>query len=152
MMGQEIEYIEHEAIVKKIDSGNHLITVRIDDIDECGDCPASNLCGTKGETSNLVTISDKEAAKYKVGDIITIRGTEKMHHKAILYATVFPCIILVAGMVGIYLLTFNQLAAALSGIGLMIAFYFVLWLCRNKIAHEFTFSIVGKIERAGEMK
>ena len=151
-MSTTIEYIEHSAIVKKVEADQNRLTIRIDDLDECGDCPSSKLCGAKGETSNLVTITTPDASKYKVDDIITVRGTERMHHKAIMYATVFPCIILVATMVGIYLLTMNQLAAALSGIGVMILFYFILWLCRDKIAHEFTFTIVGPAERAGEMK
>ena len=147
-----IEYIEHEAIVKKIQPELNLVTVRIDDIEECGDCPASNLCGSKGETSNIVTIKTPYADRFKVDDIVTVRGTEKMHHKAIMYATVFPCIILVATMVGLYLLTGNQLASALTGLGVTMLFYFILWLFRNKIAHEFTFTIIGPIERAGEMK
>lgn len=70
-----------------------------------------------------------------------------MHRKAIMYATVLPCIALVAVMVAVYLLTLNQLAAALSGIGVMILFFFILWCSRNKIAHEFCFTIVGKPER-----
>ena len=152
MSATEYDYIEHPAIVKKVDVSNGIVTLRIDDQDECGDCPAANLCGTKGETSNLISIKTSDVSLYKVDDIVTVRGTEQMHKKAIMYATVFPCIILVAAMVGIYLLTGDQLAAALSGIGLMIVFYFVLWLCRNKIAHEFQFKIVGKIERPGEMK
>ena len=50
-----------------------------------------------------------------------------MHHKAIMYATVLPCAFLVAVMVAVYLITFNQLAAALSGLGVTILFYVILW-------------------------
>ena len=151
-MTEKTEYIEHSAIVKSIDPDAGTVTVRIDDIEECGECPAVSLCGAKGETSNLVTIKTPDHRRYKEEDIVTVRGTERMHRKAILYATVFPCILLIATMVGIYLLTFNQLAAALSGIGVLIVFYLILWACRNKIAHEFSFTIVGPVERAGEMK
>lgn len=146
------DYIEHSAIITKIDRRNGILTVRIDNPDECGDCPAKKLCDTNGDTSNLVNIKTNDTARFKIDDIVTVRGTEKMHHKAIMYATVFPCIILVATMVGIYLLTGNQLASALSGIGILIVFYLVLWLCRNKIAHEFIFTVTGPVERAGEMK
>ncbi|MCH5223936.1 MAG: SoxR reducing system RseC family protein [Muribaculaceae bacterium] len=151
-MAEVTEYIEHSAIIKKIDELNGIVSVRIDDPEECGDCPASKLCTSKGEPSTLVDIKVSDPSQYKVDDMVTVRGTERMHHKAIMYATVFPCIILVATMVGIYLLTMNQLAAALSGIGMTGLFYLILWLCRDKIAHEFTFAIVGHIDRAGEMK
>ena len=151
-MTEITEYIEHKAIVKKVDIASGIVTVRIDDSEECGDCPASNLCGSKGETSNLVEIKTPSASRYQEDDIVTVRGTEQMHHKAIMLATVIPCILLVATMVGIYLLTANQLAAALSGLGVMILFFIIICLLRNKIAHEFTFTIVGSIERSGEMK
>lgn len=151
-MSLEIEYIEHEALVTEVDLNNNFITVRIDDPEECGECPAAKLCQSKGQPSNVVKIYVPDAQKYHKDDLITVRGTERMHRKAIMYATVFPCIILVASMVGIYLLTGNQLAAALSGIGIMLLFFFILWLSREKIAHEFIFNVVGHIERAGEMK
>lgn len=146
----ETEYIEHQAIVVGINSVSNSLKVRIDDKEECGDCPAASVCGQNGETSNEVMVEVPDASIYHIDDFVTIRGTEHLHRKAIMYATVFPCIILVAVMVGIYLLTFNQLAAALSGIGIMILFFIILWAFRNKIAHEFTFTVTGPVERAGD--
>lgn len=145
-----IDYIEHKAVVEEVNPSLNMVTVRVEDTDECGDCPASKFCGSHGEPSNKVTIETPMASNLKKGDFVTVRGTERMHRKAIMYATVFPCIILVAMMVGIYLLTGSQLAAALSGLGATILFYVLLWVFRNNIAHEFIFTIVGKPERAGD--
>ena len=147
---QTVEYIEHKAIVEKVIPELNRITVRIEDTDECGECPASKFCNSMGEPSNKIDITSPIASQFKRGDFVTVRGTEHMHRKAIMYATVFPCIILVVMMVGIYLLTGSQLAAALSGIGATLLFYILLWVFRNKIAHEFTFKIVGVPERAGD--
>lgn len=149
-MNTSIEYIEHSAIVLKVDKLNGKLKVRIDDQDECGNCPAEKVCGFNGEPSNEISIATPDASLYKPGDIITIRGTERMHKKAIMLATVFPCIILIAVMIGLYLLTKSQLAAALAGLGSTFFFYFILWLCKDKIAHEFVFTITGTIERAGD--
>lgn len=146
------DYIDHQAIVETVNKEAHSITVRIDDKEECGECPASKFCGSNGQPSNKVIINADNVDQYRKGDIITIRGTEQMHRKAVMYATVLPCIALVAVMVGIYLLTGNQLTAALCGIGVTILFYILIYICRNRIAHEFTFTIVGDIERPGEEK
>ena len=146
------DYIDHEGIVTFIDQKANLIKVRIDDLEECGDCPVVETCEHNGKVSNEVSIITPEAYKYQINDIVMVRGTEKLHRKAIMYATVLPCIMLVAVMVGLYLLTGNQLVAALSGLGVTILFFFLLWLARNKIAHEFTFSLVGEIERHGNEK
>lgn len=145
-----VEYIDHDAIVVAIDPAHNIVKVRIDDSGECGSCPASAICHATGEPDNLITIYTKNAVSYRKNDIVTVRGTEQMHRKAIMYATVLPSIAMVAVMVAVYILTLNQLAAALTGIGVMIFFFILLYLARNKMAHEFSFTIVGKPERAGE--
>lgn len=151
-MGEAGEYIEHRALVTAVDPEANTVTVRIENPDECGDCPAVKVCEKDGRQSNEVVITTENASHYHKDDYVTVRGTARMHRKAVMYATVYPCIILVATMVGIYLLTMNQLAAALSGIGLMLVFYLILWLCRDRIAHEFVFTITGKTEHPGEEK
>lgn len=149
---ETLEHIDHSAIVESVDPGKNTVKVRIDDSGECGDCPAAKLCKANGQTSNLISVITPHASSYRKGDIVTVRGTEQMHRKAVMYATVFPCIALVAIMAGVFLLTFNQLAAALSGIGATILFFILLWCARNRIAHEFSFTIIGKPERPGEEK
>ncbi len=146
---ETIEHIDHSAVVVSVDPSHNAVKVRIDDSGECGSCPAAAICGANGNASNLITVETPHAGRYRKDDIVTVRGTEKMHRKAIMYATVLPCIVLVAVMVAVYLLTFDQLAAALSGIGTMILFFIILWASRNKIAHEFSFEITGAPERAG---
>ncbi|MBD5356697.1 MAG: SoxR reducing system RseC family protein [Bacteroides sp.] len=141
------DYIDHTGIVMSVNPNANSVTVKIDDCGDCGDCPAGKICEATGQTENTVTIVTPHACSYKRGDIVTVRGTEQMHRKAIMYATVLPSIALIIVMVIVYLLTFNQLAAALSGIAVTIIFYVVLWACRNKIAHEFSFSITGNPER-----
>lgn len=143
------DHIEHTGIVESIDLRNGIIKVRIDDSDECGDCPAARLCEAGGQASNLVSISSTHPSSYRKGDIVTLQGTEQMHKKAIMYATVLPCIAIIAVMIAVYLLTFNQLAAALSGVAVMVVFFCLLYAFRNKISHEFAFTIVGRPERAG---
>lgn len=151
MNNQEtIDYIDHQAVVVRTDPAHKTVTVRINDSEECGSCPAATLCGANGNSSNLVNIVTPDAASYRKDDIVTVRGTEQMHHKAIMYATVLPCIALVAVMVLVYVLTGNQLSAALWGLGTMIVFFFILYAARNKVAHEFSFTIVGRLERAGD--
>lgn len=144
-----IDHIDHKAIVVSTNPERNLVNVRIDDTGECGSCPAAALCGATGTSSNTISIHTKKAGKYKKDDIVTVRGTEQMHRKAIMYATVFPSIAMIAVMVAVYVTTLHQLAAALAGIGTMIMFFLLLWCARNKVAHEFTFSIVDSPEHAG---
>lgn len=136
------DYIDHTGIVMSVNPAANSVTVKIDDAGNCGNCPASKICEATGQTENTITVITPHASSYKEGEIVTVRGTEQMHRKAIMYATVLPSIALVAVMVAVYVITFNQLAAALSGIGVTILCYILLWASRNKIAHEFSFRIV----------
>lgn len=135
-------YIDHKGVVERVDSASGSIVVRISDEAECSECPAAVLCGSTGGKGHTIKVETPHASSYRKGDLVTVRGTEQMHHKAITIATVLPCIALVAVMTAIYLLTASQLAAALGGLAATVIFFVLLYLFRNKIAHEFIFRIV----------
>lgn len=141
-MAEEIEYIDHDGRVSSINVKDKTITVSIIDHADCGGCPAGKLCNNFDPDKNIVVIPVARPDAYEVGDFVTVRGTERLHRKAIMIATVIPSIALVAVMIGIYLLTGSQLAACLSGLGAMILFFAGLYMMRNKIAHEFNFEVI----------
>ncbi|MDE7159413.1 MAG: SoxR reducing system RseC family protein [Muribaculaceae bacterium] len=143
------EYIDHEGTVIAIErnpvAGSLTATVRLEGTKECGGCPAARLCGVaEGESDTLqVVVPKREATRLRVGDHVTVRGTERMHHRAIMLATVLPCLALVAVMVGVYLLTRSQAFAALAGLGAMVVFFTILFMARNRVAHEFSFTVAA---------
>lgn len=133
-----IELIEHDAVVKSVNLSDRTITVEITDREECSECPAARLCQASDKTTAIVRVDDIKA--YKPGDDVIVSGTEQMHRKAIMLATVIPCICLIVVMVLIYITTGSQLSAALGGIASMLFFFAALYLARHKIAHEFVFT------------
>ena len=139
---EDIDCIDHHGIVTAVDAAAGTVTVIIKEEDECDCCPAAKLCTIKDKTADRITVASDRAGDFKKGEEVTLRASERMHRKAILLATVIPCVVLVAVMVGVYLITFNQLAAALCGLGTMIAFFIILYLCRNHVAHEFNLEIL----------
>lgn len=139
-----IDHIDHQGVVTKVNLKDNTVTVRINDTGDCGSCPAAALCGINGSDSNTLSVNVPDASAFKKNDVVIVRGTERMHRKAISLATVLPCVILIAVMVGVYVITWNQLAAALSGLFATVVVYLLLWLSRNRIAHEFPFEIISK--------
>lgn len=137
----EIEYIEHDAVITEIDSVKQCITVRLTDTAECGGCPAAALCVGAKDTQKI-TIPVRNTADFRKGEVVVVRGTEQMHRKAIMLATFLPCVCLIAIMVIVFILTADQLLAALCGLGSMVLFFLLLYLCRNRIAHEFNFTVM----------
>lgn len=137
------DHIDHIATVVSVDPATHTAKVRIKADDDCGSCPAARLCKAASGKGNTVEIHPADTAGLRPGQNVTVRGTEMMHRRAIMLATVIPSILLVAAMTVIFLLTGSQPAAALGGVGVMIFFFTLLYLLRNRIAHEFTFKIIS---------
>lgn len=137
-----IDHIEHDGIVLSRDLRQGTVKVRLTDADDCSACPAANLCNIAGNTHNdTITVETLHPQRFMPGTKVRVIGTERMHRRAIMLATVIPCIVMLAVMVLIYVFTANQLAAALGGLGSAIFFFMALYLMREKVRHEFAFTI-----------
>lgn len=137
--GQEVEAIEHDGLV--IRSGSGVVEVRLTDDGNCGACPAAKLCGVAGKTAQVVRITTSDYADYKPGERVIVDGSETLHRKAIRLATVYPTLAVLAVMVAVYLLTASQMAAALSGVAVVVAACAALYAARHRLAAEFVFTI-----------
>lgn len=141
MATEYIHHIDEQAIVESVDAQAGTVRVRMRVEGDCAGCPASKLCPGAGGTRTF-TLPSPLAKELKPGDRVTLRGSERLHRKAIMLATVLPCLALIAVMIIVYLCTGEQLAAALSGLGTMVFFFAALYAMRNHIAHEFIFTII----------
>lgn len=141
-MAEELEYIDHNGRVTAINPGKGTVTVTLLEEADCGECPAGKLCNNFAPDKNVVEIHVADTSHFKIGEFVAVRGSERLHRKAIMLVTVIPSLALIAVMIGIYLLTGSQLAACLSAIGAMLVFFYGLYLMRHRLAHEFVFEII----------
>lgn len=139
---QEVEYIDHQGRIKAINPEKGTVTVSLLEEADCGECPAGKLCSNFLPDKNVVEVNVSDPGAYSVGEFVTVRGTERLHRKAVMLITVIPSLALIAVMIGIYLLTGSEVAACVSAIGAMIVFFLGLYLMRHKLAHEFTFELI----------
>lgn len=144
MSANDIERITHEGKVVSSDSVTKYVLVKIEEQTECSSCIAAKICKKTSDKHQLLQIETNDAGLYNPGDSVIVCGSERMHRKAILLATIIPCIILIATMLIIYLLTLSEGIAAIVGLSMMFLFFALLYLFRNKIAHEFVFNISHK--------
>lgn len=136
------ESIRHRAVVTAVESGRG-VSVRILDKDACDGCAAASLCHSASpDGSTEIFIETHDASRYHKGDTVEIEGTERLHRKAIRLVTVYPTLTVIAVMTGVYLLTANQLAAALSALAVMLLFFILLWIARGRLSREFAFRII----------
>lgn len=134
-----VDEIVHRALVTQVGGG--YARVRISDQAECKGCAAASLCGIGDKGSEPLDVQVPTGMRVRPGDHVEIAGTERLHQKAIRLLTAYPTLAIIAVMVGMYLLTGNELAAALSAMGVMATLCVILYLCRGRIAHEFVFTL-----------
>lgn len=143
--GPNSDTIIHRAVVTAVDTADGSLTVHLAEDGECSGCPAARLCsvsGSRHDGKRILTVeSGRDTPLYRPGDLVSVCGTERMHRRAIMLVTVLPCLALIAVMVSVFLLTLSQGAAALAGLGAMILFFILLWGARDRLAHEFAFTV-----------
>lgn len=120
------------------------IKVKIIQDGGCSGCAAAKICGAaQGDSSPEIFIPISNTEPFRKGMIVEVEGSEQLHRKAIRLATVYPTIAIIAVMTAVYLITGNQLVAALSALTTMLMFFILLWISRNKLRREFAFKIVS---------
>lgn len=142
-----LDYIEHPAIVVETSKDKRTLDMKLLGIIECDSCPAADLCELSKSSDKIFSAVTPLANQLKEGDKVTIRGIETLPHRFLVVATVLPCIILITSMIIVFLLTFNQVLALICGIGITLIIFILIWGSRNKVVHEFQFSVVRSNNR-----
>lgn len=145
-MAQEIEYIDHGATVTAVDLQKNTVTVTLSEDEECGGCPAGKLCHNFAPDKNRMEIAVADASSFKVGEQVTVRGSEKLQMQAVVLINLIPTIAIIVVLIGIYLLTGSQLTAGICALGALVFFFIGIYMIRHKLAKEFVFKII-KTER-----
>ena len=123
--------IEHTGVVSSI--GKNDITVILQDTVSCGSCPAVSFCSTKENGNNIIVIPNGSPGSYTAGERIKVLISTGSRFQAIMTGVVFPCLVLLLTVTGVYVIFENELNAALSGLILTALYYFCLYLKRDKL-------------------
>jgi sigma-E factor negative regulatory protein RseC len=131
--------IEHEGIIEKI-NGNH-ITIRILPQSACSTCHVKGACMAAVMKEKFVDVSDNTGL-FRENERVIVTGKESTGHKALLWAYVFPVILIIVMLVlGTSVWHFNETEAALGSLLTLVPYSFLLYLLRHKMANTFRFSI-----------
>lgn len=136
--------IKHLGIVENID-GSHL-RVRIVQTSACATCSIKGHCTSADTKEKIIDVTDKNADSYRPGDSVWVVGGLSMGAMAVWWAFVLPFVVVVGALFTFMALWGNELYAALCALGMLVPYYYMLWLNRGRMKKRFTFSI----ERGGD--
>jgi len=136
-MSDKFESIEHEGIVQKSD--NNSVTVSIISSAACAGCHAEGICSLSGREEKIVEIP----GIYQVhpGESVTIQMKQSSGHIAVFLGYVMPLILLVAVLITLISLSVPELTAGLGALAVLIPYYLLLYIFRNRIGRKFIFTL-----------
>lgn len=116
-------------------------TVEIVSESACAACHAKGLCSLGDSKVKQVEVPTRGWDNYTVGQEVSVVLRATMGHKAVWLAYVVPLLVMVAALLGILSAGGSELAAGLGAIGVVAAYYAVIWLLRDRLRKEYVFNI-----------
>lgn len=134
-----VDNISHSGVVESV--GDGCVHVRIVVTSACAACKVAGYCNAAESKEKVVDVYTAKSAAYVVGQAVTVSASRQVATHALLLAFGLPFVILVAVLVGVLLLTGDELWAALGGLLALVPYYGILWLFRQKVRDRLAFQI-----------
>lgn len=131
------EAIRHEGIVESI--GTECCSVRILQASACSSCSARQFCRSSESKEKLIEVKGHYPT-LQVGDKVTLIGSVHQGLRASVLAYIVPLILM---LIALYLGTRlgGDGIGALAALIVLVLYYGVLYLLRDKLGKQFSFKI-----------
>ena len=115
--------------------------MRIIQTSACSSCSVKGHCSSADSKEKLIDIVDPLASSYQVGEPVIVVGETSMGVMAVFLAFVVPFIILILSLFIFMAVLDDELYASIISLGLLIPYYYILWLNKTRLKQKFSFKI-----------
>ena len=130
----------HSGIVDRTEQRK--VVVRITSRSACGSCAARSACGLAEAQEKLIEVKTADAARYAVGDEVTVGVKPYIGAKAVGLAYVGALVVLILALVlSVGVFGVSEGVGVLISLAAVALYYGVLWLVKDKIEHTIQFTI-----------
>lgn len=132
--------VEHRGIVERID-GN-VVMVKVERQSACAGCHAKGLCGESGQ-ERIIEVRTPYANEFQPTErVIVALERESMGFMSVVWAYIFPLILLLAVLFSAHAMGLGDGAAAMASLIATTAYYVVLYVLRRYIDRKIKFTII----------
>ena len=132
--------IQHIGTVAEVSAKQ--VVVRITSRSACGSCAARSACGLAEAQEKLIEVKTADAARYAVGDEVTVGVKPYIGAKAVGLAYVGALVVLILALVlSVGVFGVSEGVGVLITLAAVALYYGVLWLVKDKIEHTIQFTI-----------
>lgn len=130
--------ILHSGVIEKIEPP--FVFVRIVQQSACSGCHAKSLCTISESKVKTIEIED-HSGKYKVDEEVNICGSYTLGLQAVLLSFVIPIFLILISLIAGNFITGNETLGGIISLVILLPYYTMLYLVRNKLKKKFTFSL-----------
>lgn len=131
--------IKHAGVVDGV--GGECVRVRILQSSACSACKVAAHCNASETKEKIIDVMDADASHYQKGDQVMVVADTAVGFRASLYGYLLPLILMVVTLVGVLAATHSEGLAAVSALGILIPYYVLLFLMRNKLRNRLSFTL-----------
>ena len=138
-MNQTENRIRHEGVIERID-GQHVV-VSIAQTSACAACKMSGHCSASERKIKEVDVYSAHASAFAVGQHVVVWASRSTAFRALLYGFGWPFLLMVVTLMAVLWLTANEAKAAVAAILVLLPYYALLALFRQRISNMVVFHI-----------
>lgn len=131
--------IKHAGVVDGVEG--ECVRVRILQSSACSACKVAAHCNASETKEKVIDVMDADASYYQKGDQVMVVADTAVGFRASLYGYLLPLILMVVTLVGVLAATHSEGLAAVSALGILIPYYVLLFLMRNKLRNRLSFTL-----------
>lgn len=131
--------IKHQGRVISV-SGD-MVDVLVESLEACGSCKSKSICGMGDRKEMLLSIEVPVGGIYQTDEIVNVTIKQVMGMKAVFFAYILPFVIVLLSLVFLLQTSVGELFSGLISIGVLVFYYFLLYLLRGKLEKEINFGI-----------
>ena len=134
------ETVSHEGVITKIDGDT--LEIKIIAQSACAACHAKSACTMSDQAEKVLTVPKPEGQEFQLFQKVKVVMAVGQGNKAAILAYLVPIILLLAALFICLGIDLSEGLAALIGIAVLIPYYLVLYLCRDKLKKRFEYTIM----------
>lgn len=131
--------IKHAGVVDGVEG--ECVRIRILQSSACSACKVAAHCNASETKEKIIDVMDADASHYQKGDQVMVVADTAVGFRASLYGYLLPLILMVVTLVGVLAATHSEGLAAVSALGILMPYYVLLFLMRNKLRNRLSFTL-----------
>jgi sigma-E factor negative regulatory protein RseC len=135
----DLEAIKHSGVIKDID--NHQYYVSIVAQSACVSCSVKGVCNVSEMKDEIVEVPRNKSENFAVGDKVEVLMEKSQGTKAVMLGYIMPFLIVVVTLIVSLNLIKNEGLSGLISVGILVPYYFILYVNRERLKTTFRFRI-----------